>query len=134
MDLEAKKKKYPNVPAFALVKDKAPKVNTTNGLTQAIIDYVNANNGYGFRVNSQGTYNEALGKYIFSGSTKGVSDVLACVNGKLICIEVKRSKGDTQREKQKLFQDRIEAAGGKYFIAKSFEGFKNDYNQIIKEI
>lgn len=48
----------------------------------------------------------------------GSSDILGCVDGLMICIEMKTKTGK-QREAQKLFQAAIERCGGIYFIARS---------------
>lgn len=47
----------------------------------------------------------------------GVSDVLACVRGRFLGIEIK-VEGDTQRDEQGSFQRAVERAGGLYVLAK----------------
>jgi hypothetical protein len=49
--------------------------------------------------------------------TPGVSDILACINGKFYGIEVKVNR-DKQRPEQASFQAAIEKAGGVYVLAK----------------
>lgn len=48
---------------------------------------------------------------------EGVSDIVACIGGKFIGVEVK-VEGDRHREGQKTFRDAIEKAGGKYILAR----------------
>jgi hypothetical protein len=47
----------------------------------------------------------------------GTSDLLACIAGRFIGIEVKFSDGDTQRANQQRFQAALERAGGIYVLA-----------------
>lgn len=62
-------------------------------------------------------------------SERGVPDLLFCINGKFIGIEVKGT-GDHLTAIQAAQAKRIYEAGGKAFVVKSLEDFKN----IIKEI
>lgn len=48
----------------------------------------------------------------------GVSDLVACINGKYIGIEIKIGK-DRQSEVQKLHEKNIKNAGGQYHIVKT---------------
>lgn len=50
----------------------------------------------------------------------GVSDVLACIRGRFVAVEVKVGS-DTQRKTQKPFQAAIEAQGGIYVLARFSE-------------
>ncbi|TAG19161.1 MAG: hypothetical protein EAZ32_12435 [Cytophagia bacterium] len=101
-----------------------PKRNTkpTNALTKAIEDYVSLRGGYAMRINVAGFYRQDIG-YIRSGSTVGVSDLIAVVKGRLIAIEIKTGK-DTQSEAQKAVQANIKAANGVYLIARDFDQFR----------
>jgi hypothetical protein len=47
----------------------------------------------------------------------GTSDILACIAGRFIGIEVKFSDTDAQRKNQKSFQSALERAGGIYVLA-----------------
>ncbi len=57
----------------------------TNALTKAIENYVTLRGGYAMRINVAGFYRQDVG-YIKSGSTVGVSDLIAVVNGRLVAI------------------------------------------------
>ncbi|HEY8402355.1 MAG TPA: hypothetical protein VIK89_13900 [Cytophagaceae bacterium] len=131
-EISALQAKYPNVPAYAIPTTKTKK-SPTNQLTSDIISYVTRLGGYAFRINTQGTYSEKLKKFITSGAEKGVSDILICFDGLLICCELKQGK-DKQRPDQEKFQNKIEAAGGKYFITTSFDSFKIQFTNIINSI
>lgn len=83
---------------------------TTNNLTTAIINHINLSGGFAFRVNTQGTYSEALKRYIKSGAQKGVSDIIVIYNGRVLFLEVKN-----ELTKDKISADQI------YFKAKAEE-------------
>ena len=52
------------------------------------------------------------------GSYPGLSDLVAVKGGRVVFLEVKRPKGGKQSEKQERFQQRLEAAGGEYIVAR----------------
>lgn len=51
----------------------------------------------------------------------GTPDILACVNGRFIAIEVKREKGGVVSELQKSKIRKINSAGGIAFVARSVD-------------
>jgi hypothetical protein len=110
-------------------KSKAKKQSPTNALQSAIIKYLNFQGANVMRINTQGTYNEKLGKFIKSGSTKGVSDILATYKGRSLAIEVKQGK-DKLSPEQIEFRDKHIKAGGFYLECRSLDIFL----QWIKEI
>ena len=59
----------------------------------------------------------------------GVPDIIACVKGKFVAIEVKRSNGGIVSELQKAQIKKIKACGGVVGVAHSVDGFL----QILKE-
>ena len=58
------------------------------------------------------------------GSNPGLSDLVAVKNGQVIHIEVKTKKG-RQSEKQQDFQADLEAAGGRYILARGVDDVAN---------
>lgn len=86
-----------------------------------------------FRVNTTGTYDPATGKFRASNATKGVSDVLASYQGRLLALEVKIGS-DKQRPEQVGFQKNIEYTKSVYLIVKTFEQFLLDWNKIKVQI
>lgn len=54
------------------------------------------------------------------GSYKGLPDMIACKDGKVLFIEVKTETGG-QTEYQKMFQEKVEKAGCKYILARRLE-------------
>ena len=75
-----------------------------------------------FCLNTQGTYNKKLGKYIYSGAKRGMADISAVINGKHISIEVKVGK-DKPRPEQLKVKEQVEQAGGVYIFVSSFDNF-----------
>ena len=62
-------------------------------------------------------YRSLRGKY----SGKGSSDILACIEGRMICVEVKRPVGAVVSLDQVRFINEIKLAGGIAFVAKSVD-------------
>lgn len=131
-EIDLMRRTYPNVPDFALPKTRKSK-SPANELTYQIILFIQSIGGFASRVNSQGNYNPTLKLFTFSGSTKGAADVSTCIGGRNIQIEVKIGR-DRQSPAQVKFQASIEAAGGCYIIARTFEQFREDFEEIISNI
>lgn len=117
-----------NPPAPKRKKNTSP----TNQLTDAITKHIRLYNGFAMRINVAGFYRPELGKYIRSGSTLGVPDLIAIVSGHFVGIEIKVGR-DSQSDEQKQVQQGIEAAGGVYLLATDFNRFKVDFEEIIKK-
>ena len=59
------------------------------------------------------------------GVTKGVSDLVFLIPTQdyhFLTIELKNGTKGSQSKEQKMFQRYVEAIGGKYFVARTFEG------------
>ncbi|QMU30131.1 VRR-NUC domain-containing protein [Adhaeribacter radiodurans] len=124
--LKRKRQQYPSVPDKGLVTPKYGDKNA-NELTKAILDYFRLNGGYAVRINSQGQYNEKLGKFTKGTTTKGTADIHGCLDGIHYSIEIKIG-ADKQSDFQKATQEQVQAAGGYYYIATNFQSF---YDWII---
>lgn len=113
--------KYPSVPDFARPK---PKLKTTdaNGLTKAIVEYIDLSGGWATRISTEGRYIESLRKRIPSSVKRGTADIHACWKGMHLSIEVKIGK-DRQSDEQKEVQNSVTKAGGHYYIATTFDSF-----------
>lgn len=146
--LKEVREKYPSVPDHALPIKKFTDKNT-NGLTKAIIKWIELNGFQAERINSTGrridqrkTVKDALGrersigsiKWIKGNTQKGTADISATIMGKSVKIEVKcEATGDNYLSKeQKDYRDNIIQAGGVYVIARTFEGFYEWYMNFIK--
>jgi hypothetical protein len=122
MSLEFSRKKYPNVPEFALAK-KSFKDKTANDLTKAIIfDIDHIRSGSAYRINNGAVYDNKRGVYRAGVQKKGIPDIIGVIDGRFVGIEVKIGK-DRQSQYQVNVQREIENAGGVYFIAKTFADY-----------
>jgi Holliday junction resolvase len=121
--------RYPNVPINALPRKKYK--SDANGLTRAIVDWLTLNGHFASRTSSAGRYLPKERRFIPSTTRKGYPDITATINGKSVYIEVKTGK-DRMSESQQKVKSEIEASGGIYFIAHSFNDFMGWYNQLLK--
>ena len=119
--------------------------NSANSLTKSIIFYINATGNQAERIGNQGQYREGAkiqvgtgeieytkqlpGKWTKGQGTKGTADISATINGKSVKIEVKYGR-DIQSQVQKDYQNKIETAGGIYYIARDFDTFIEWYNTL----
>lgn len=126
LHFEAKKALHSDVPYLVQTKFRD---DTANELTRCIIAWLKLNGNFGARVNSMGTYSAKLGKYIRSGSTKGMADITSIINGRHVSIEVKTGK-DRMRPEQWKVKNEVEQAGGVYLIASSFDNFLEQVKNI----
>ena len=130
-----KRKSCPSFPVEYIPKTKYD-ARTTNGLQAAITARINICNGsYAWRCNSVGILRD--GKWTTSGATKGISDISSVIrtnSGKIIPAfwEIKFN-GDTQSSIQAKWQDRVEKAGGRYYIVQTWEQFDKLFNELISE-
>lgn len=114
------------------------KQSPTNALTDAVREYAEYLGCVTARINTTGVYNEKLGKYIFSGATKGVEDIDMVYPAKVhgipvaikIAVEIKYGK-DKLNPDQKERQEKLEGVGAHYIVAKNFDTFKKDFDIII---
>jgi len=97
---------------------------TTNNITKGIINFINARPGcFAFRVNNAGVYDEAKKTYRNSGRA-GIADIIACMYGEFVAIEVKnKATRDRMSKAQKAFEEAVEEAGGWHFIVTDYDGF-----------
>jgi len=65
---------------------------------------------------------QKLGRYVRSGSRRGMADITAVVNGKHVSIEVKTGK-DRMRTDQLKVKAEVEKSGGIYITSRSFDDF-----------
>lgn len=84
---------------------------TTNNLTQAIINFLLEKGWSASRINVQGQWDESLQMWRKSGSRKGFFDIVACVNGRFVAIDIKKGK-DTLSKDQDEFVLEVYNAGG----------------------
>lgn len=140
------KELYPNVPDYALPKYEYNE-KSANGLTKAILDFVNLSGFLAERTGTEGrvidnrkTYTDVLGRQKTIGTVKriktsglvGSSDLKLYINGKIVAVEIKVGR-DRQSQAQKEYQERMEKAGGIYLIIRDFDSFYNWFKEFVKE-
>ena len=106
--------------------------DTANGLTACVVAWLKYHGYFAGRVNTTGTYSHKLGRYIHSGSRKGMADVTAVINGRHVSIEIKIGR-DRLRPEQLKVKNEVEQAGGCYIVAASFDNFLEQANKIIAQ-
>lgn len=132
-------KKLQETSSFKYPVKKKYRDDTSNGLTNCIVDCLNLCGFQAERINSTGrpldTRQEVSGglgvatigtvKWIKSSSQNGTADISATIKGRSVKIEVKcTGTGDNyQSQDQRDYQRKIEQAGGVYVIARDFTGF-----------
>lgn len=110
------------------------KPETANRITANVIRVINMQPGcYAFRVNNVGVWDAAKGIYRKGNTVQGISDIIACVRGRMVCIEVKAGK-DKMSAGQLIFSECIRQSSGIYITARSTDGFLSDFQQILTEI
>ena len=103
----------------------------TNKFTDLIIAYLKSvhNCNSARRISSEGRYRKGIG-YI-AGLNKGMEDIQCILKGRLFAIEVK-SPTDRIGEAQLKRKAAIEADGGYYIVATSFEQVQTELINLLK--
>ena len=98
----------------------------TNKLTQSVISFLASKGHFVSRIQSQGQYHPKRGMWIKSKVRRGIGDIIACINGKFVMIEIKVGS-DKQSVYQKQVEKDVNKAGGYYWIVKGFGEFLGTY-------
>ena len=91
---------------------------TANGLTKFVLEYLSYTNHFASRIQSQGQYHPKHGRWVKSKVVRGIGDIIACIDGKFVMIEIKAGK-DKQSEYQKAVEQQVNEAGGIYWIIRT---------------
>ena len=121
LDLEAKRRKYPNVPAFGVPATKFSD-KTANDLTKSVMRAIELFGGYAVRVQSQGQYDPRTREWRKGTTRQGTADIHAVIDGKHFSIEVKKGK-DRLSQAQRKTADLVRGAGGTYLTVRDFDTF-----------
>jgi predicted LPLAT superfamily acyltransferase len=87
-------------------------------IQRAILDYLTLKRIFHYRNNS-GAFVDSQ-KHFYRFGALGSPDIICVIKGQFVGIEVKTLKGK-QSDHQKEFQERLEAAGGRYLLARSLD-------------
>jgi len=117
------RKRYPMIPEHA-----RPRVRfndqTTNDLTSAILEAFKVHGIFATRLDSKGTYNAGLGRFIPSRQRKGMPDVSALLAGRSLYVEVKcKATKDKIRPDQEATIAELRRSGARVCIAEDFQEF-----------
>lgn len=132
--------KYPIIPYLAprIFRD-----DSANSLTKCIVEFLRLKgqaasrvNNYGRPIDTRKTFIDVIGnqrqigtlRWIKGNGHNGISDIISCINGRMVAIEVKYNC-DRQSPAQKEYQKAIQMAGGIYLLVRNFEDFYNWYNE-----
>ncbi|GAB2595896.1 VRR-NUC domain-containing protein [Spirosoma areae] len=127
---EAKAAKYPSVRANYIPKSKFDD-RTANGLTSCVLEWLKLNSHFCARINTGGIYDEKLRRYRPSGATLGVPDVIGCIRGLFIGIEIKVGSEKLSAE-QKDVARQIESSPGYFVEVRSFEQLYSWYENLTR--
>lgn len=105
--------------------------DTTNGLTECVMAWLELNDHAPARINTTGIYDEKMGRYRKSGATVGVPDILASVEGRFVGLEIKFG-ADKLRPDQIAFAAKIRKSGGVFVEVRTFDGFMAWYNNYTR--
>ena len=106
-----------------------PKVETSNGLTQYIVNFITWSGYRATRINTMGRM--VAGKWIHSTTRKGSADISSTIKGRSVMFEIKVGR-DKPRPEQLEEQRREIAAGGLYFFVRTPEEFIEIFDKLIK--
>lgn len=125
---EFSQRKYPQAYKDGFyTKPKMPKVNTANGLTTFICNYLMWVNGFGNRINTMGR--QVNGRWIKSSTALGTADITAMLpNGKTVFLEIKVG-ADRPRPEQLAMQKKIRGIGGVYEFISTPDQFFQLYDE-----
>jgi hypothetical protein len=84
----------------------------------AILDYLRLKGRFFWRNNS-GAFKTQHGSFIRFGAS-GAPDIVGCVDGKFVGLEVKTAKGRLSDDQQS-FATALERAGGAYHVVRSID-------------
>lgn len=124
------KEERTSLPKYAIIKPSF-KDSSANELTKSVVwDFVNVRGGAAYRINNGAVYDAKRKAYRKGSVRKGVPDIIGVIQGIFFGIEIKFGN-DKQSADQRTVQLEIEAAGGYYFIAKTYDDYLNKINEII---
>lgn len=150
--LEESRRKYPSIAEHCRTVNTFDKLKPEKREKKRIEAFLLASGHYaaiienrGQRKDNREVVTDVLGRqrvigsveFIGSGMRRGLADVKSMIKGVPIDIELKRiykNGKDRQSDHQKLEQERVENAGGQYWIVNSFEDFHEKYEFYLRRL
>ena len=88
----------------------------------AILEYLGYKGVLAIPINNSAPYSKRIGRYLKPTRfhVPGTSDIICCIKGRFIGIEVKQLKG-RQTPNQRSFEERVIKEKGVYILARSVE-------------
>ena len=105
-----------------------PKVQTANGLTLLICNYINWMGYRATRISTTGR--QVGGRWIYGTTRKGTADISATIKGRAVQIEIKVGK-DKPSEYQLKEQEKERKSGGIYEFVSNPEQFFELYDYVM---
>jgi Holliday junction resolvase-like predicted endonuclease len=81
-----------------------------------------------YRINNVGVWDASKGIHRKGNTQKGLPDIIACLRGMFVAIEVKAGN-DKQSEHQKIVEQEVSGAKGEYWIIRSTDNFLENFEQ-----
>lgn len=111
---------------------------TTNNMTNAIINFLRSEGHSASRINTQGQYDEKIGRWRKSGSRNGYLDISACIKdsngvGRYVVLDIKKGS-DKLRPDQISFIKEVRSAGGIALEIETMDQFYRWYRRYISTI
>ena len=124
---------------------------TANGLTKAVVTFLNLSGHQAERISTTGRYIDnskivtdvtgaqrvlGKGKWIKGSGVSGSADISSTINVKGIGLSVKFEvkMKDRQSEHQKIYEQDIKKAGGQYYVVHNFPEFIEYYNKVLTSL
>lgn len=102
---------------------------TANNLTKGVKNYIKVKGGFAVRVNTMGVYDPSLKLFRkIAKDDKGVSDVVACYNGRAVFVEIKIGS-DKESKDQLRFKKNMTEAGAACFVARDMDSFIEEFEE-----
>jgi len=119
--------KFPNFPTHYIPTGRL-KDSSANELTKACLAFFKINGFFATRVSTTGLMRD--GVWTKGNTRKGMSDLVAVVNGLAVFTEIKYGR-DFQNASQKQVQKEVEQSGGIYLIARTYADFERQMLAVI---
>lgn len=108
-------------------------MSVTNNTTNAIITFLNVSGHMAWRNSTVGTFDPTTKRMRTAHPTaRGTADIVCCLKGgQYFEIEIKTGK-DRMSPQQEKHRGDVLASGGIYIVARTYDDFRIQYDNIMK--